>query len=1140
LPFKKQNGLKKVNKTIFGKIIFVILIFSIFTSFNNLLPLKNSFEVAVKVNPLVMTKQKQENNKTLPLSSLGSSFKNMTLSSGLTIKINQGNPPQINNFNIPKGYKIEPILWNLDLAGTVTFDNKGNMYIGESGATVGGLTTHPRILKLDHQTGNLTILADRSLAPPIQDIKFYQGQLYVSNAGKISVVDPIKGTVQDIVAGLPAGGDHKTNQIAFGPKDGRLYFSQGSATNSGIVGIDNDLPDLGWLADAPQIHDVPAKSITLTGKNFTTPNILAPGPKNISSTGYLNGNFKVKVSSITSKSNSVGKNGSNYLANVTTGAFHSFGNSTVKGEKIKGDIFCNACILSTKPDGTDLKVVAWGIRDPEGLAFDKDGKLVVTVQGDDERGSRPIANDHDRIYKIDVSNATELGKFYGWPDYAFAGGKENETMLVTNPIFHSNKDNQPLNLLLKNPPPVEKKVFADAGWGSIVTQAVLSNNNSTNNISTSNSDSNISNNKFGFDGKIFFAERGSYAPITKTSSSKGQMTSIFGDNNTIIGQVIPGTNDTIGQKIVMLDTKTGKIDNFISLKKPDPTFRPIGVAFSNDGNAMYIASIGKQEVRNTLPSGVSLPIPQTWVYQHTGIIWKVTKNLTPSPTKAVTPASVQQQKIILSPRDFNVTINSGNPPLPTNQISIKNGYNIQPVLWHLELPVSVAFDNKENMYIAESGLNYGGLFTPPQILKIDHKTGNLSIFVDRGLSRPLLHIDFHNGKLYATNGGKISTIDMNGIITNIVSGLPALGDHWVDGTAFGNDKRMYFGVGVATNTGIVNMGRDNPWAKTYPKFHDVPCKDITLTGNNHITDYYFEPQEKNKSAITGAYVPFNTTTYKGEIVKGGIKPYEGVWPGYGCSGSLLSTKDDGSDIHLVGWGFRHLIGFTFNNSDKNLIVSMNGMDERGSRPIAHDTDKIYSIDVSNHSNWGKWYGWPDYINYGEPVTNPEFKSAFEIPKNNNTIVFLMQKHPPVVIPSLILKVGAAVGEERLINESSKFGFDGKILLAEYGTLAPQTHLSADSPFQMYIGGVMGQTIGQDIQILDPKTFALDKFIGINTANGAFRPFGIQFGPDEKTLYISSVGKDEARLITPNGVQLPFTIPWSIPTTGSIWKVTKIN
>ena len=336
------------------------------------------------------------------------------------------------------------------------------------------------------------------------------------------------------------------------------------------------------------------------------------------------------------------------------------------------------------------------------------------------------------------------------------------------------------------------------------------------------------------------------------------------------------------------------------------------------------------------------------------------------------------------------------------------------------------------------------------------------------------------------------------------------------------------------------MGRDNPWAKLYPTFHDMPCKDITLTGDNHETDYYFEPQEKNKTAVTGAFVPFNTTTYKGEIIKGGIVPYDGVWPGYGCSGSLLGTKDDGSDLQLVGWGFRHLYGFTFDNSSRNLIVTMNGMDERGSRPIAHDTDKIYSIDVSNHSNWGKWYGWPDYANYGDHVTNLRYQSSLEIPKNNNTVVFLMQNHPPVVIPSLIVKVGAAVTEAKLSNTSNKFGFNGKILMGEYGTLAPQTHLSADSPFSMYIGSVMGQTIGQDVQVLDPITFGLDKFISIDTANGAFRPTGLQFGPDGKTLYIASVAKDEARIITPNGVPLPFHIPWSINHSGSIWKVTKTS
>ena len=581
----------------------------------------------------------------------------MTLSPELTIKINQGTPPQTDNFNITKGYKIEPILWNVNLAGAVTFDNKGNMYIAESGDTVGGLTTYPRILKLDHETGNLTVLTDRELNPPIQDIKFHKGMLYVTNAGKISVVDPIKGTVQDIIAGLPAAGDHKTNQIAFGPKDGRLYFGQGSATNSGIVGIDNYLPDLGWLADAPQVHDVPAKSMTLKGENFATPNILAPGPKNITSTGYLNsGNFIVKVTPSSTKLKLANNSNNIGLTNVTTGAFKSFGNSTSKGEKIKGNLLCNACILSTKLDGTDLKVVAWGIRDPEGLAFDKEGNLLVTVQGNDERGSRPIANDHDRIYKIEVNNSTNLGKFYGWPDFAFAGGKNNETMPVTDSIFHSDRSNKSLSLLIENPPPVEKKVFVDAGWGSIVTQEALSNNNSTNDGIINNSN----NNKFGYDGKIFFAERGSYAPITKTSPSKGHMTSVIGDNDTVIGQVIPGTNNTIGQKIVMLDTKTGKLANFISLKKPDPSFRPIGVTFSNDGNAMYIASIGKQEVRHTLPNGASLTIPQTWVYQHTGVIWKVSKN---SSSTAAAPTLSQHQKVVLSPKDFNFTINSGHPPI---------------------------------------------------------------------------------------------------------------------------------------------------------------------------------------------------------------------------------------------------------------------------------------------------------------------------------------------------------------------------------------------------------------------------------------------------------------------------------------------
>ncbi len=62
--------------------------------------------------------------------------------------------------------------------------------------------------------------------------------LYVSHRGVISTVDPMTGLIKDIIIALPSNGDHHNNQIAFGP-DGRLYFGQGTATNSCVVGMDN-------------------------------------------------------------------------------------------------------------------------------------------------------------------------------------------------------------------------------------------------------------------------------------------------------------------------------------------------------------------------------------------------------------------------------------------------------------------------------------------------------------------------------------------------------------------------------------------------------------------------------------------------------------------------------------------------------------------------------------------------------------------------------------------------------------------------------------------------------------------------------------------------------------------------------------
>ena len=163
--------------------------------------------------------------------------------------INSGNAPTTVNFNITDGYTIQPVLWNLTLPSTVTFDDKGNFYVAEAGYAYGDLKPQPRLIKVQ-QNGNTSILLDRMLNGPITDIEFYGGKLYVSHRGIISTVDPISGLIKDIITGLPSIGDHHNNQMAFGP-DGRLYFGQGTATNSGVVGIDNYA--FGWLKIAPLI-----------------------------------------------------------------------------------------------------------------------------------------------------------------------------------------------------------------------------------------------------------------------------------------------------------------------------------------------------------------------------------------------------------------------------------------------------------------------------------------------------------------------------------------------------------------------------------------------------------------------------------------------------------------------------------------------------------------------------------------------------------------------------------------------------------------------------------------------------------------------------------------------------------------------
>jgi glucose/arabinose dehydrogenase len=482
-------------------------------------------------------------------------------------QINSGPQPSSDIFNLPPGYKIEPVLWNLTLPSTVTFDDNGTMYVAESGYSYGEFKPIPRILKVDLLHNRTAVLVDRGLNGPITDIEFnkYNGVLYVSHRGVISAVD-MRGHIKDLIVGLPSMGDHHNNQIAI-DSDGRFYFGQGTVTNSGVAGEDSYT--YGWLKTSPELHDIPCMDITLAGQNFNSSNPLTP--QNITDT-------------------------------ATTGAFVPFNNTTTNGQVIKGDVKCSGSIISSNANGTDLRVVAWGLRNPYGVALTDDAKkLIVANNGVDERGSRRIGNDTDKIYSIDLSNSSTM-KFLGWPDYFGNGEPVTDNKFVSE---SARSDNNPLQFLLQSHPPVDEKPLTLLEEGVAVTQVAVS--NSTN---------------FGFKGNAFIAEFGTMAPLIHPFAQ--------------ITQPMPGIEPGIvGQKVVMLDPNTGNHTDFLSLKDIDKTFRPVGVKFDLKGDALYVVSIGKTEVRSNVPvsnltsSGLypfATVHAMPWPYANTGVVWKIIRD----------------------------------------------------------------------------------------------------------------------------------------------------------------------------------------------------------------------------------------------------------------------------------------------------------------------------------------------------------------------------------------------------------------------------------------------------------------------------------------------------------------------------------
>jgi glucose/arabinose dehydrogenase len=284
---------------------------------------------------------------------------------------------------VKEGFTAVPIARGLNMPSGITFDSAGDLCVLEAGGFLGNNPgrTPPRIVVLSPsgELGRVIELKGTPVVFPATGIAWHAGSFFISHRdanhlGVISRVAP-DGTATPIVRDLPSQGDHSTNQLVFGG-DGKLYFAQGSATNSGVVGID-DFVAFGWPEIHPEVHDVPAKNLVVNGKNFATTDPRGASPDR----------------------------------KATTGAWKPFGVPAERGDEVRGAVRANGSILRVDEDGRSLEVYAWGLRNPFGLGFAPDGKLHASLQGMDLRGSRPIAND------VDALLAVRKDAWYGWPDF---------------------------------------------------------------------------------------------------------------------------------------------------------------------------------------------------------------------------------------------------------------------------------------------------------------------------------------------------------------------------------------------------------------------------------------------------------------------------------------------------------------------------------------------------------------------------------------------------------------------------------------------------------------------------------------------------------------------------------------------------
>jgi glucose/arabinose dehydrogenase len=415
------------------------------------------------------------------------------------------------------------------------------------------------------------------------------------------------------------------------------------------------------------------------------------------------------------------------------------------------------------------------------------------------------------------------------------------------------------------------------------------------------------------------------------------------------------------------------------------------------------------------------------------------------------------------------------------EIALPDGYRMQAVATGLTFPTGVTFDDRGGVYVVESSYSYGEVFTTPRLLRIE-PDGRATQAAGATMNGPWNGVAFHGGSFYVSEGGvlaggRILKISPEGRIQPLVSDLPTFGDHHTNGPAVGPDGMVYFTIGTATNAAVV--GPDNyqfGWLLRKPGFHDIPCQDITLTGENFSSTNVLKP-DSNKPVRTGAFLPFGTPSERNQVIPGRVP----------CNGAVLKVPASGGKPELVAWGLRNPFGIAFTR-DGLLYVTNNGYDDRGSRPVWGTADHLWLIKP------GTWYGWPDYsgdrpLAGSRPPGKRELKSV--LAKHPNT--------PPKPAASFDVHASADSFD---FSRSDSFGHVGQAFVALLGDQAPAVgKVVRPVGFKVVRVNVSDGTI-YEFAVNRGKTNGPASWL---KTGGLERPVAARFDPSGAALYVVDFG-----------------------------------